>query len=281
MEACIEDIRFNARSLGGIGTTLTFPEMDLTIDLGVCTPAALRTANVAFTHTHADHLSGVSAYLGVRRLFGMKDPRFLVPTASAPAFRDLVSCLGALQGRPFEAEVVDIEPGKDLPLGNKLFLHPFRVEHNIPSQGLAVYRRVEKLKDEYRDLGGPEIARRRQEPDSDLFRVAQYPLVAVTGDSMVSGMDLDDPLVKGAKVLFVECTFVDDQRTPDYAHLGGHAHLDELGPRLEPLGCAAFVFFHFSQIYKTADIERAIAERLPDSVAQRAHLLLPEEADRL
>lgn len=281
MEKRIEGILFDGRSLGGIGTTLAFPEMDLTIDLGVCTPAALRTGTVAFTHTHADHMSGLLTYLGVRRLFGMKYPRLIVPSASAADLRDLVAAMGRLQGRPFEATVEETKLGTDLPLGNNLFLHSFRTEHNVPGLGLSVVRRVEKLKQQYLGLDGSEIARRKKEPGADLFRIVDDPLVAVTGDTQVEGLDLDDPAVSRAKVLFIECTFIDEQRSPEYAHLGGHSHLDELVQRLKGLECGAIVFFHFSQIYKRGEIEKLIHDKLPEDVAGKAHVLLPEEDDRL
>ncbi|NOZ01969.1 MAG: hypothetical protein GXP54_08800 [Deltaproteobacteria bacterium] len=281
MEDRLEGIRFNARSLGGIGTTLSFPEMDLTIDLGICTPTALRTGTVAFTHTHADHLSGLPAYLGVRRLFGMKDPRLIVPAPVLSAFRDLIASLGALQGRPFEPAVEGMDSGTDMPLGNDLFLHPFRTEHGIPCLGLSVVRRVAKLKDEFLGLAGPEIARLRKEGNVDMFRVEEDPLVAVSGDSLIAEMDLDDPLVRRARVLFIESTFVDDKRSIEHAHLGGHTHLDELGEHLQGVECRAIVLFHFSQIYKTREIERAVRDRLPESLSSRVHVILPEEGDRL
>jgi len=281
LEERLEGIKVDARSLGGIGTTITFPEMDLTIDMGACTPAALRTGTAAFTHTHADHISGLPTYLGVRRLFGMKDPRFIVPKDCAPAFRDMVAALGALQGRPFDAVVDEVALGSDVPLGNDLFLHPFAVDHGVPGVGLSVVRRVKKLKSEYLGLPGPEIARLKEAPGSDMFSTVDDPLVAVTGDTTVEGADFSDPMVSRARVLFVECTFVDEKRDPEYAHLGGHIHLWELADLLEGVESGAIVLYHFSQIYKTAELEEAVRNRLPPEIAQRVTLLLPEEADRL
>ncbi len=289
MDERIEGILVRARSLGGIGTTLSFPEMDLSVDLGVCTPAALRTGTVAMTHTHADHLSGLPMYLGVRRLLGMNSPRLIAPDPMVGPLRELVATLGVLQGRPFEVRVDGARLGEDLPLGGSLFLHPFAVGHPVPSLGYVVVRRVRKLRDEFVGLPSAEIVRLRREWDqavspvspSAMFRVVDEPLVAVTGDSLAGGMDLDDPLVRTARVLFIEATFLDERRDRGHVHSGGHARLDEVLPRLEGIECPAIVLYHVSQIYKTEEILIAVKERLPASLEGRVRLLLPVEGDRL
>lgn len=281
MDDTIEGIRVRARSLGGIGTTLSFPEMDLSVDLGVCTPAALRTRTVALTHTHADHLSGLPMYLGVRRLLGMGPPRLIVPDPMVGPLRDFVATLGILQGRPFEVQVDGARLGEDLALGGGLFLHPFEVGHTVPSLGYVVVRRVRKLKDEYAGLPSAEIVRLRRERDHEMFRLVDEPLVAVTGDSLADGMDLEDPLVRTARVLFIEATFLDERRDLPHAHAGGHSRVDEVLPRLERVECPAIVLYHFSQIYKNDEVLAAVRERLPASLDGRVRLLLPEEGDRL
>lgn len=281
MDERIEGILVRARSLGGIGTTLSFPEMDLSVDLGVCTPAALRTETVALTHTHADHLSGLPMYLGVRRLLGMNSPRLIAPEPMVGPLRELVATLGVLQGRPFEVRVDGARLGEDLPLGGPLFLHPFAVEHPVPSLGYVVVRRVRKLRDEFVGLPSAGIVHLRREREQEMFRVVDEPLVAVTGDSLADGMDLDDPLVRTARVLFIEATFLDERRDLGHAHAGGHSRLDEVLPRLERIECPAIVLYHFSQIYRTGEVSSAVRERLPASLDGRVRLLLPEEGDRL
>lgn len=281
MDERIEGILVRARSLGGIGTTLSFPEMDLSVDLGVCTPAALRTATVALTHTHADHLSGLPMYLGVRRLLGMNSPRLIAPDPMVGPLRELVATLGVLQGRPFDVRVDGARLGEDLPLGGNLFLHPFAVGHPVPALGYVVVRRVRKLRDEFVGLPSADIVNLRRERDQEMFRVVDEPLVAVTGDSLAGGMDLDDPLVRTARVLFIEATFLDERRDLDHVHAGGHSRLDEVLARLEGIESPAIVLYHFSQIYRTDEVSTTVGERLPGSLGGRVRLLLPEEGDRL
>jgi ribonuclease Z len=281
MRERIEGVLVDARSLGGIATTLAFPEFDLSIDVGVCTAASLRTTTVALTHTHADHMAGLHTWLAVRRLFGMNLPRVVAPAASLPALRDCVDALGRLQGRPFDVELLGVEAGDEVPLARGTFLRAFPVDHGVPAVGWCVLRRLQKLKPRHLGLSSAEIARRKKDPVADLFDDVEDPLFAVTGDSKIGWIERAGDLVARARVLFVEATFVGERHDLAATHAGSHTHLDELAPRLAGLGCRAFVLYHFSQTYGSEDLVAQIRRRLPPDVADLVHLLLPEEGDRL
>lgn len=281
MERRIQDILFDARSLGGIGTVVSLPELSLSVDIGICTPAALRTETILLTHGHADHLAGLATWLGVRRLYGMRPGRLVVPAGIATPIRQLIDVLGELQRRPYEVELVPVDLGGECVLGNGLVARPFGIDHGVPGSGWAVVRRAAKLRPQYVGLPGAEIARLKQDADADLFETRDEPLVAVTGDTTAAGLDVDDPRVADARVLFVEATFVDDRRTVEHARLGRHAHLDELAPVLQRVRSPAIVLYHFSQVYRPGEVEAAVAARLPADVASRVHLWLPQEGDRL
>ncbi len=281
MERRIADILFDARSMGGIGTVVSLPELSVSVDIGLCTPAALRTETLLLTHGHADHLAGLATWLGVRRLYGMRPGRVVVPAGILEPMRRLVDVLGELQRRPYDVELVGVEPGGECVLGNGLVARTFAVDHGVPGVGWALVRRVAKLRPEFHGLPGARIAELKQSPEHDLFQTRDEPLVAVTGDTMVAGLDVQDPLVADARVLFIESTFVDDRRTVAHAHVGGHSHLDELALVLQRVRARAIVLYHFSQIYRPGEVEAAVAARLSPDVISRIHLWLPEEGDRL
>lgn len=281
MERRIQDILFDARSLGGIGTVVSMPEFSVSVDIGLCTSAALRTETILLTHGHADHLAGLATWLGVRRLYGMRPGRIVVPAGLVDSIRTLIDVFGDLQRRPYEVELFAVEVGDEFELSKGLLARPFSVDHGVPGVGWAIVRRVVKLRPEHHGMPGARIAELKQDPANDLFETRDESLVAVTGDTTVAGLDVDDPVVSGARVLFVEATFVDQRRTVAHAHLGHHVHLDELAPVLDRVRSPAIVLYHFSQIYRPGEVEAAVAARLAPDVASRVYVWLPEEGDRL
>ncbi|HOE83293.1 MAG TPA: MBL fold metallo-hydrolase [Myxococcota bacterium] len=281
MKTRLANMLFDAKSLGGIGTTICMPELSVAVDIGFCTPAALRCDTLILTHGHADHVSGLTTWLGTRRLYGMRPGRIIVPALMLPVMERFLEVLGQLQGRPYETEVKGVDFGEEAQITKDTFATPFPVEHSGPSAGWALIRLVRKLDPKYHGLPGNQIAKMKENPPEGMFSTKLETLVAITGDTTAAGLLPLDPLVKEAKVLFVESTFVDDRRSFDQALLGKHSHLDQLLPILEQVQSEAIVLYHFSQIYRVGEIEAAVKERLTDKLASVVHLLLPQEGDRL
>lgn len=282
MQLVVEGIRIDARSLGGIATTIAFPDWSLCVDLGACTPAAIRCETVAFTHAHADHVAGLHQYLGTRRLYGMRTPRLIVPAAIAIPMQRLVDVMGELQGRPFETVVEGVAPDGEVEVGRGLWLRPFPVVHGVPSTGWTVLRRVQKLRPCHVGLAGVEIARLKAEGTVDLFDEVEDPLLAITGDTQVEGLDLSHFGLRKARVLMIETTFLDEaRRDSNAAKVGRHVHLDDLSTILAGVEARAVVLYHVSQVYRRDEVEAAIRGRLPEAWQNRVHVVVPGEDERL
>lgn len=280
LDTRIEGLLVSGRSLAGIATTITFPEMDLTVDLGECTRAALRTSVIALTHGHADHIGGLAMYLGVRRLYGMSDPTIVAPPETVDGIKKLVDALGSLQGRPFDAAIVAApEPGTELEVANEIVLKTFEVNHYPESAdegvaracGYLICRSVRRLRPEFIGLPGPEIARLKEERPEIVFREL-IPLAAVSGDTTTEWIARADPEVLSARVLFQECTFLGRGRTPESALKGHHTHIDRLFESLGPVKSRAIVLYHVSQYYSPSEAEAILREALPPGMAGRVHL---------
>ena len=107
---------------------------------------------------------------------------------------------------------------------------------------------------------------------SDRFEV---PVVAFTGDTSGDWVALpgaEDAL--RAKLLIMECTFVDDAVTVEDAVAFGHTHINQIIAHAERFQNDAILLTHFSARYKREDIMRNLHARLPPHLLRRVTPLL-------
>jgi ribonuclease Z len=170
-------------------------------------------------------------------------------------------------------------PGDCIDLGANRYARPFRSPHRVPCQGYALTQRRKKLRPELAGLPGAEIHRRRlagEEVTEELETVE----VAFTGDSLIEVVDRE-PLVRTAKLLIIEVTFLDERVSVESARSKGHIHLDEIVARADLFENEALLFTHFSARYDAADIARILDARLPPGLRERVTPLAPSPAHRV
>lgn len=251
------------------------PAWRLCFDIGRCPPSAARRGHrVCFTHGHVDHLGGVAHHAAMRDLWGMKAPEYLIPTPYAADLEALLEVWRRLDRADLPAVVRPVEPGDQLEVGRERRIHVFRAYHRIPTVGYALERMRHKLLPELEGADPREIGRRRAagEPVSTASPVVE---VAFCGDTTVAVIDRE-PLVRQAKVLVLECTFLDERVSLEKARRSGHVHLTELIERADVLQNEAIVLTHFSARYSASQIVRILDRRVPAGLRERIVPLLPE-----
>src|SRR5207237_2252784 len=145
-----------------------------------------------------------------------------------------------------------MSPGDELELRGVLRLRAVRTFHPVPSLAYIVVRRVAKLRAEFRGLPGPEIAARRRAGEAMVDHEDRLELAYAT-DTLISVFDHSPELLQ-ARVLVMECTFLDDRKSLEAARAGCHIHLDEVLERAASFANEHVVLLHVSQLYQPGEV---------------------------
>lgn len=264
-------VELRGHSIGGLETWLDLPGLGLCFDIGRAPEASLPTETVLFTHGHVDHLGGVVSHCASRALRGMRPPTYVVPPEVVPGLEALLDVWRGLDGADLDCNVVGLGPGDELAVKNRL-VRPFRAHHFGPAQGYSVWEVREKLRPEYRGLEGRRIKELR-EAGTVVTHRRETPLVAFSGDTRIDLVEAEE-VVRKARLLILEVTFLDDRVSIASAREKGHVHLDEVIERAHLFENEAILMTHFSSRYNARQVREILAERLPDSLADRVTPLL-------
>lgn len=261
-------MRITGTSIGGKKSSLVLPDYKVVLDIGVCTEEAAKHATILVTHGHADHLAGVIQHVALRDLHRLPPSVIVVPAAIAEHLELVLSTWQKMGGR-FDYTIVPLSPGEEHVLPTGVIVRPFKTDHVVVSQGYALVRKVKKLKDEYRGKTGAEI-RDLSLSGIEVNQVTEVVEVAYTGDTRITAFDRE-VLIRTAKVLIHEATFVGAEMTVAEAQRHGHTHLDEIAERAEHFANDEVVLCHFSTRHDGKGREAAL-EAVPEPLRSKVQL---------
>ena len=257
----------DALSIGGIETCIEIPELDLAFDIGRCPPSAVKRRRILLTHAHMDHAGGLAYHAATRDLYKVKPPTWYVPHENAADILALLDVWRRLDGSDLPVTVVPCGPGDAVDLGGGWVARPFRSPHRVPCQGYALCRQKQRLRPEFVELSQAQIREmaRAGESVSDLIESVE---IAFTGGTLPDVIEREE-WVRTARLLIMECTFIDSRVSVEKARASGHVHLDELVDRAHLLHNEAILLTHFSQRYSPAQVRESLARRLPEGLRDR------------
>ena len=263
-------------SLGGVYTSIQVPEMKVLLDVGMPLRDFAATDHIFLSHGHGDHAGSLAAMLGIRGLLHTKrPPRVYVPGPIAGPLQRAIAAMAELQRHALEFECVPMSPGDEVELRSDLWARAFRTHHPVPSLGYLFFDRVRKLRPELSGLSGAEIGRRRKAGDESLFEVQERHELAYATDTLIRVLNTA-PEICRARVLILECTFLDDRKSLEASRAGCHIHLDELLERVDDLHNEHVVLMHFSQLYSPAEVHELLARRCPPRLRDRLVVFAPK-----
>lgn len=262
-------------SIAGLHTSLYVRELGALFDVGMALRSCAGAENVFISHGHADHSGALVTLLGMRGLLRMPPPRVHMPEEIADSTRQALALLSRNQRHEFALDVQPMLPGDERVLRPDLMVRAFRTHHTGPSLGYQFFNRVQKLKSEFLNLPGREIAERRKRGE-DLFEAEERLELAYATDTLIRVIDSMPSLLE-TRVLILECSFLDERKEVTLAHAGGHIHLDELLERADAFRNEALVLMHFSQMYSPPEVHRILQRRCPAALWERIVVFAPSK----
>ena len=264
-------------SVGGLYTSIAVQELGIVLDAGIPARSLAGVDTILLSHGHVDHVGALPALLGIRALHGKtRPPRVIMPAEIVDDLTAALASLARLQRWPLAIEAIGMRPGDELPLRGDLRVRAVRTFHPVPSLGYVFARRIAKLRAEFRGLPGEEIAARRRAGEAMLEHEDRLELAYAT-DTLVSALDRAPELLR-ARVLVLECTFLDERKSLEAARAGCHIHLDELIERADQFENEHVVVMHLSQLYRPDEVGAILDARVPSALRKRMIPFVPEGA---
>jgi len=261
-------------SLAGRETYFVFPTLGLSFDMGRAPTDLVPVANVFLSHAHLDHAGGLAYWCSQRRLLRLPGGVVRTHPAAVSAWRRILALHEELEGVRYGASVEPMEPGSGVTLRKDLEVAAFSADHRVPTLGFVASEVRHNLRPEWRGRVEADI-RSAAGAGVAVSELVRHPLVAFCGDTGAGVFDLAPPAVFRAKVLLLECSFVEDRDRVRSAEWG-HLHLEEIAARADVFENEVLVLTHLTLRTDPGEIRRAIARTLPPGLVARTVAFLPE-----
>ena len=146
---------------------------------------------------------------------------------------------------------------------NKIKIKVIKCYHTVSSIGFSLITEKNSLKDEYKNLSGKEIGQLKKS-GVEVSKKEDVIKFTFLGDTTIEVFNNKEIFL--SPVIFVECTVIDDQVTPEETSKRGHIHLKQLMPIIKEYNKTFFVLIHLSKRYKRDYIDNFFKDILLDNM---------------
>lgn len=261
------DLNFKGYSIAGQTTSMVFQNAKICFDIGPGLPFHMAAHLYCLTHLHADHGAGINFLLSQRSLFSLPQAKIMLPSEHIDLVDSILKKWMEIEGFNYNYQLIPSVHGQFFDFNPNYSIKSFRTTHRIPSYGYIIYEKKKKLKKEFQNLKRNELIELRDQ-GVEINESILNPLVCFTGDTQIEFLKSDPDVLK-AKVLFVECTYLDNKRNIEQAREWGHIHLDEIIKNINELTNEHISLIHLSARYSTSEASKILDQKIPETLRER------------
>ncbi|CAG8523176.1 6586_t:CDS:1 [Ambispora gerdemannii] len=266
-------------------TAFYIPELGFMFDCGLKVHTAVPT-HIFITHTHSDHCLMLTQHVSKHH-----PPNIYLPNECVELVERYLNASQELTdyGEEYNARIrfycAGVEKGDVLTIGGDqkekthvggYEIHVINMDHSVPCVGYMIYSKRKRLKPEYKDLTGQEIAALKKSDKSlNVMQDFLFPLFTFCGDTTAKIFKLPNPNnidIENSNVLndtdrsqnhqwnnmpfvITECTFLKDEHIEN-AERTKHTRWQELQNVVKLYPATVFILIHFSKRYSDDYIQR-------------------------
>jgi ribonuclease Z len=274
IEATFAGLPLRGVSVAGRETWFHFPTLGFAFDLGRSPWELVPVPHVFLSHAHLDHGAGLAYWFSQRRLLRLEGGTVRTHPEAVEAWRKILALHAELEGVRYDARVAPMGPGERVALRRDLSMTCFSADHRVPTLAFVASEERHRLLPEHESLTREEIKALAAGGRIVAGSVA-IPLAAYSGDTAGGIFDAAPPEFFRAKVLLLECSFVEERdrgRAAPFKHL----HLDDIAERADLFENEVVLLTHLTLRTGADAIRRLVKKRLPARLAARAVPFLPE-----
>ena len=220
----------NGSSVAGIRTSFYIPELKVLLDAG--NQNFNKLAVIFITHCHADHVASLPLII-LENVNSKIKTNIYCPQESSKFIENMVDAFLACNYNNYTVpkKYYNFIPMSPRYLTNKtlngqsIIIRSYYSDHTVATLSYGFVEEKKKLKEEFKELSGPEIVALKKE-GVEITEIQQFKKLVFCGDTTAK-IFRRNPDILSYDSIIVECTFFEDDEL-DTARERKHMHWSDL-----------------------------------------------------